>query len=200
MISSIAHTWPPTPGPDQTNTGWRTTFFEGAESLESMADLHEGTWWTGVRLASPNPNDEFHIKIVDSAGIEIFGSWTQRSYEWIPLPWPIPGSMAKHLGLGLQITSATPAPAIVGCKISFHDLPLTPQDGRFLFVEEGGAALLFWNGEAKIWGTPYDGRIPDWGFPHFVVPPLASLLDGGSAAVAAATYDQPVTLTSWRPQ
>lgn len=199
MISSIVHAWPPAPGPDQTNTGWRTTFFEDSESLEPLTDLHEGSWWTGVRLASPDPNDQFRIKIVDGAGIEIFGTWTQRVSEWRPLPWPIPCSMAKHLGLGLQITSlAEVAPPIVGCKISFHDLPLMDDTARFVFMEGGsGGTLLFWNGEAKIWGTPYDGPAPDWGFPHFIVPPLASLLDGGAGAAA---YDQPVTLTSWNMQ
>lgn len=199
MISSIVNTWPPAPSPDQQNTGWRTTFFEGAESLESIADLHAGSWWTGVRLVTSSPNDQFHIKIVDREGIEMFGSWTQRVSEWMPLPSPIPCGMGKHLGLSLKITStSTIPPSIVGCKISFHDLQLVDETARFVFMEGGtGGTLLFWNGTTKIWGTPYDGPAPDWGFPHFIVPTMSTILEGGAAAEA---YDQPVTLTSWNIQ
>ena len=122
MSPSIANSWPPAPGPDQANVGWkqRIVMLEpGAGLRESLAGLHVRNWWSGLRInATVQNNVQFHCRIV--AGPIVLAEWYQIAGTWIPLPMLISAEMATMEDLCLRIM--TPINVQANVYISFHEL------------------------------------------------------------------------------
>jgi len=177
MLSNIATFWPPNPGPQQTETGTKTrqTYFDTA-LVESLADLHEPAWWSGLRISTPHKMG-FHVRLLRRDGSPVFESadeWTQPSGEWRNFPWPIPAAMGRELGIRLEVVPIDPADngMLVVLTTCFHELPLMGPRDRYLFVNAEGAALQIWDGKRHISSSPQRGPPPAWRTIHSVVPPL----------------------------
>ncbi len=119
---SIAHAWPPAPGPDNTGVGWKQRFQRlepGAGLLESLAGLHARNWWSGLRINAEVNNDiQFHCRIV--AGPIVMSEWYQSAGVWTPLPMLVSADMGTTEDLCLKIM--TPVCAQANVLISFHEL------------------------------------------------------------------------------
>ncbi len=119
---SIAHAWPPAPGPDQTNVGWkqRVVRLEPGMGLhEPLAGLHVRNWWSGLRISATVDNDvQFHCRIV--AGPIVMAEWYQSAGVWTPLPMLVSADMATTEDLCLRVM--TPVSVQANVLISFHEL------------------------------------------------------------------------------
>jgi hypothetical protein len=128
---SIAEYWPPQPGPNQTNTGWKQcqTQLQGGDSwFESLTGLHVRNWWSGVRVGvaegdgAGGPTPTFRCRIM--AGPIVVAEWTQEANTWTPFPALISGRMAVIEDLCLKITLMTQERESIHANIliCFHEL------------------------------------------------------------------------------
>lgn len=175
-LSDIPQLFPPVAG--DSRVGWKDCFEPqdvGNNSFhEYLLNLHEPAWWTGVRISSLDPNEEFDVKLGMTDGPL---TWTQRSGAWAPFPWPIPARMADKMGLILEFKSrgtnmSAPQYAV---RTAFAELPGMPVDERYLFFDEPGAVQFYWNGKRNAWGTRTKGAEPQWRSIHMLVPPSSML-------------------------
>jgi hypothetical protein len=205
MFSTIAATWPPAPGPDQTTTGElvRNGIVDGSTTID-LGGLHAGAWWTGLRLAVPSQDGEvaqFEVSLQTAAG-ELLAHWPQTSGVTCHLTWPIPAAMAAHAGLSLRIRVVPPddmenAPPIhVSQRIYFHELPDLDQDGRYVFLN-GHQPAFYWNGQQEQWGGPDSAQPPSFGLAHTVIPKMEHLVGGGDGTVL---FPESWLLTTWEDE
>jgi hypothetical protein len=121
---SIAEYWPPRPGPNQPNTGWKqraVSLMCGEPHVESLSGLHRRNWWSGLRVSvaeGDGPRPTFRCRIV--AGPIVVADWTQEANDWIPFPALISADMATHEDLCLKITPTQAVHANI--SICFHEL------------------------------------------------------------------------------
>ena len=202
MFSTIAATWPPAPGPDQTTTGelFQTGIVDGSTTID-LSGLHTGAWWTGLLLAVPSQDGEvamFQVYLETENGT-IITQWSQPSGETYALSWPIPAEMATHAGLSLRIRVVSPddmenAPPIhVSRRVYFHELPDLDQQGRYVFLEDHHP-VLYWNGRQAQWGMRESDQPPSFGLSHTVVPTMVNLLSG------AVVFPESWLLSAWEDE
>jgi hypothetical protein len=179
MLSSI--TWPPVP---DANVGYKHMMEDvSAEKgyAFSLQRLHKGAWWTGV-LVTPSavPDQQVDVVLRRRGGAVAFDvaedkcKWTQKGGDWTTLPWPIPATMADEMGLYLDISlRGSPGSLYTSMKASFYELRgLAPND-RYLFVEDDGVAVHYWDDRRRVWGNPVTGAPPIWRMLYTVVPTMS---------------------------
>lgn len=180
-LSDIPQFFPPTSG--DSRVGWKDLFQPVVENdgtfRESLVGLHEPAWWTGVRIASLDANQEFRVELLKLHDEFAIGTWTQRAGVWTAFPWAIPAKMASLMGLMLRITPlgtnmTTPQYAV---RTAFAELSTMPVDERYLFFDETGVVQFYWNGRRQAWGSRSQGAEPQWRSIHMLVPP-SSMLEG----------------------
>jgi hypothetical protein len=187
MLSDIAKSWPPNPGPEEATTGYKQTHMSPESifgSTELLDDLHEGAWWTGVKLITPAfvaDRAKFSVKLVDREGRPFFeerSGWDQMANAWTPFPWPIPATFATKRGLRLRVSRVDcDEPLFMSMKTCFHEMSLMPSADPYIFINEEGSPLMFWNGATEQWGTRDHGSAPRWALSYEPIPPF-DLLDG----------------------
>ena len=206
MFSTIAATWPPAPGPDQTTTGelFHTGIVDGSTTID-LGGLHASAWWTGLRLGVSQLEvgevAQFHVSLC-AAGGSVLASWPQTSGDTRHIAWPIPAAMAAHAGLSLRIRVVPPddmenAPPIhVSRRVYFHELPDLDQYGRWVFLD-GHRPVLYWNGQQEQWGNRGSAQPPSFGLTHAVVPKMEHLVgdDGGTVL-----FPESWLLTAWEDE
>jgi hypothetical protein len=186
--------WPPISGDATVGTKTLQPQYNKRIVEENLSDLHEPAWWSGVRVtvATPNrvlENVHVHVRLMkpDRTPAIDLGScdWVQVTNTWTRFPWAIPAAMAKALDLRLEVTliededvTAVNEPLYVTMKTCFHEMPHLPPCDNYLFVNDDGYILQFWNGLQHVDGVPpsrhNDGRgyDPLWYTNHRVVAPL----------------------------
>lgn len=172
--------WPPVAGP---HVGFKTIHKELANDLApeiiNAADLHQGAWWTGIRvLVQGGAPRDFTVELLTVDGQHFAGvesRWIQGVGHWTPLPWPIPTLMAEALGLQFRVTplhnGPEPVPAHMWVKydICFHEINEVSAYDRLLFVTGDNRPALHWNGQLRGGGDA-DAHLPlHRGVPHTVV-------------------------------
>ena len=124
-----------------------TNRIEYKESLEtmkvSMTDLHQGAWWTGLRLDVPTSSQEFLVTeflvtLVDLEGI--ISSLRIMTGEWQPFQWAIPAHVAQQRQMLLDITPVSPVSdpiPFLQIKLCFEDLPrLNPKTALHFLCDD----------------------------------------------------------------
>jgi len=152
----------------------------GPTLTESLADLHEPAWWSGVRVATVVPAG-FQVRLLKGDGSPVFDlaaeacTWVQNTHSWVQFPWAIPAAMGKALDMKLEVTileESFPFMEVITC---FHELPQMPPRDSYLFTNTSGSLLQVWNGVKKKDGTPDRGLSPAWRTIHRIVPPMRLL-------------------------
>lgn len=180
MLTSIVTTWPPAPGPQQTQTGTKTQQGKGLVEM-SLADLHTPAWWTGIRLTTVVPTG-FYVRLLKGDGSSVFDlatedcTWIQNTGSWVQFPWAIPAAMAKALDMKLRIQTVGGSEPHVSVTVCFHELQMPVKD-NYLFMNARRELLQVWNGTKLQDGTPDRGMQPVWHTIHYVVPPMRLLPD-----------------------
>ena len=186
--------WPPVAGDPTVGTKTLHPQYNKRIVEEKLSDLHEPAWWSGVRVAVATPtrtleNVHVHVRLMKSdrtPAIDL-GScdWVQVTNTWTKFPWAIPAAMATTLDLRLEVmivedenVEAVNEPLYITVKTCFHEMPhMLPRD-NYLFVNDEGHILQFWNGRQHVDGVPpcgdHPGRgdHPVWRTIHRVVAPL----------------------------
>lgn len=184
MLSDIVKTWPPRPGPEETNTGIKQRLMTVAPILgfvEALDDLHEPAWWTGVKLvtAATEGIAIFSVRLVDRDGRPFFDSrcvWDQPAGEWGPFPWPISAPLATARGLQLRVSRIDcDQPLFMSARTCFHEMTKMDPTDSYVYVDEVGAPVYVSSGSNGL-----DDYMP--------VPPTATLHQwtGVRVPVAAA--------------
>lgn len=187
MLSAIPTHWPPHEGSTvHPETGYKSmTAQHAATYRETLMDLHDSAWWTGLRItAFTEEPQRFRVKLLNAQGEPAFKMasdrcmWFQESGEWVKFPWPIPAKMAKYMELWVDITpmSVTGNGPYVNTRIAFHEVPGIIPKEHLLFFNEAGAVQHYWNGSQNVWGNRSEGATPRWRTVHVPVPP-SSMLD-----------------------
>lgn len=122
---SIADYWPPAPGPNQTNTGWKQRSLHLTAydpHVESLANLHRRNWWSGVRIDADLPaGATLRCRII--AGPIVLSDWLQTANVWTAFPALLSADMSDREDLCLKVT-------LLGCandvfatmRICWHEL------------------------------------------------------------------------------
>ena len=174
MLKTVTTLWPPPPGSVQTGT--KTKLGYGPKIIESLNDLHEPAWWTGVRVATVVPMG-FYVHLLKGDGTPVIDlateacTWVQTTHSWVQFPWAIPAGMAKALDMKLEITTIDGSAPFMEVITCFHELPQMPTNDRYLFTDAEGQLLQVWNGKILKDGTPDRGTPPVWRTLHHIVPP-----------------------------
>jgi hypothetical protein len=128
MIATLRTVWPPR---EETGTMTNRTEYNGhlTPMKVSMTDLHQGAWWTGLRIdvPGPGPGQEFLVTLVDMEGV--ISSLRIMTGEWQPFQWALPAHVAQQRQMMLHIAPTLPSPIpFLQIKLSFEELPpLSPQ-------------------------------------------------------------------------
>jgi len=187
--------WPPVTGDPTVGTKTLQSQYNTRRAEEQLADLHAPAWWSGVRVVMATPTrtlDRAHVHVrlmkPDRTPAIDLGScdWVQVTNTWTRFPWAIPAAMAKALDLRLEVTlvddeylASVNEPIHILVKTCFHEMPHLPPRDKYLFVNDEGRILHFWNGRQHADGVPphgdHPGRgdYPVWRTVHRVVAPLA---------------------------
>ena len=169
--------WPPI---DDPTIGIKTLHPQDAHCVtETLANLHEPAWWSGVRVSVISARDRdpvVHVRLVKPDGTPAIDrgicEWFQNTDTWILFPWAIPAAMATKLDLRLVVTLVDPVePVYIGVKTCFHEMPYMPPRDKYLFVDDAGCVLHYWNGRLHADGTPSRGHPPTWRTIHRVILP-----------------------------
>jgi len=135
MISALRTIWPP-----REETGTMTNRTECKGPLDtmkvSMTDLHQGAWWTGLRLDIPLTPQEFLVTLVDLEGI--ISSLRITTGEWQPFQWAIPAHVAQQRQMILHITPILPdSIPFLQITLCFEELPpLSPQTALHFLCDD----------------------------------------------------------------
>lgn len=174
---AIRTLWPPPP--DSSQVG-KTTKMGTGPIIQSLADLHEPAWWTGVRVAAMAPK-EFNVRLLKGDGTPVFDhaadtcTWVQNANTWIQFPWAIPAAMGKALDIKLEITVTDGSAPFMDVAVCFHELPLMSTKDRYFFADAEGRLLQVWNGKIQKDGTPDRGPPPIWRTIYRIIPPTRLL-------------------------
>ena len=107
----------------------------------SMTDLHQGAWWTGLRLDIPTAPQEFLVTLVDLEGI--ISSLRITTGEWQPFQWAIPAHVAQQRQMMLHITPILPGSIpFLQITLCFEELPpLSPQTAAHFLCDDYNVAF-----------------------------------------------------------
>jgi hypothetical protein len=183
MLSNITTIWPPNPSPEQPQTGTKSLFATMSNPVtESLADLHQGAWWSGIKITASTAGQvqaqaQFRVRLITASGLPAFDAapdacdWIQTNTQWRTLPWPISAEMAKAMDLRVQVTMLDhPQNTFISLKLSFHELPMMPANGHYMYIDAHGSPIHHWNGMQGVVGSPHRGDTPPWEIPHHIVP------------------------------
>ena len=182
MLSDIVRSWPPRPGPEETNTGFKQRLMADVPILgfvEALDDLHESAWWTGVKLvtAATERVSIFSVRLLDRDGRPFFDSrcvWDQPAGEWGPFPWPISATLATARGLQLRISRIDcDQPLFLSARTCFHEMTKMDPTDSYVYVDEEGTPVYSAPGSNGL-----EGFVP--------VPPSATLDQWTGVRVATA--------------
>jgi hypothetical protein len=184
MLSKIS--WPPSVAP-RTDEGYKHVIEEVSAEKDytfSLQRLHEGAWWKGFLVTSiDTPQALLRVVLRRSGGAVAFDTaedkckWTQKPGVWTPLPWPIPAAMATEMGLYLDVSLHSESDTShLSMKASFHEVGKARD--RFLFTDDDGVPVQYWDSSRYTWGNPLAGGPPVWRSLYTVVPTMIRLLRG----------------------
>jgi hypothetical protein len=189
MIGNLCDAWPPAseeaPDPHQ---GTKTTDgYMDVRLRETLHDLHDGAWWSGVKILAPRNTDaRFKIKFILNDGSRLWPDWDQtvEQGDWTPFPWLIPAIMAREMGLCLkikQVDSDTNGCIFTRRVLSFLECPDMSDGKSLLFVDDDGDLRGYWDTTQGRYGayaerTMRENPTPRWGSEHTVVPPTDRLI------------------------
>lgn len=187
MLGDICDAWPPaSESASAANQGTKTTDgYMDVRMRETLHDLHDGAWWTGVKILAPTrPSASFRVKVIKNDGTKLWPSWNQDAGDWTPLPWPVPAAIARELGLCLnikQVDDDTNGCIFTRRVLSFVECP-DMSDGRsLLFVDDDGDIRGYWDTPQErmvVYADRDDSDVPvpHWGEEHTVVPLMEQLI------------------------
>lgn len=186
-LEQICDAWPPaSESAPAVNQGTKTLdgYMDG-KIRETLHDLHDGAWWTGIKISAPRRGTaSFKVKVVKNDGTKLWPSWTQNEGDWTHFPWPVPAVVARELGLCVQIKqvdSDTNGCIFTRRVLSFVECPGISAEEPLLFVDDDGDIRGYWDG-AQGRFVHYSERddtdvgTPHWGSPHTVVPMMDDLV------------------------
>jgi hypothetical protein len=187
MLGQLCDAWPPaSESAPAANQGTRTTDgFMDIYCIEPLHDLHDGAWWTGLKILAPrNPSARFKVKIIRNDGERIGPDWQQDANDWQTFPWPIPAAMARDMGLCIkikQIDSGANGCILTRRVMSFLECPDMSGGESLLFVDDDGDLYGYWDARQIRYGSRYDrdtqdNPTPRWGEEHTVVPMSSQLI------------------------
>jgi hypothetical protein len=185
--------WPPKPGLDQPETGWKVKTHEGAEPFtESLAGLHKRGWWTGLRVSGTTTGQTYKVELV---GLDPICTWMTciDNNQWFPFPWPIPAGLATAMDLTVRIqplNTDNNSLLLTMTRTSFQDLYHMSDKDHYLFVDLSGSADLVWNGKQRTWGSSSGlGVPPVWQTLHTVVPAMEYILSSAAGIPPFCIHD-----------
>lgn len=187
MLGDLCYAWPPaSEAAPASNQGTKTTEgYMDVRMRETLHELHDGAWWTGIKILAPHrPSARFRVKVIRNDGAKVWPAWNQDADDWNPLPWPIPAAMAREMGLCLnikQVDSDTNGCIFTRRVMSFLECPDMSAGSSLLFVDDDGDIRGYWDGTQERYG-PYADRdesenpTPRWHEEHTVVPQTDQLI------------------------
>ena len=138
ILPKLRTVWPPNLQGGATGYKTKSGEFNGATLVESLDDLHEHAWWTGLKivvggLADIQERREFLVTLVDTEGV--LSTLRVMSGEAQPLQWALPAHVATARSVQLHIAPILPSPIPYVNVISyFHEMPPLNPDAAIHFI------------------------------------------------------------------
>jgi hypothetical protein len=138
ILPKLRTVWPPSLQRAEMGYKKKVSEFTGATLVETLDDLHEHAWWTGLKivvggLEDPQEQREFLVTLVDTEGV--LCSLQVRSGEAQPFQWALPARVATARSVQLHIAPVLPSPIPYVNIISyFHELPALESDVTIHFI------------------------------------------------------------------
>lgn len=165
MFEAIRSTW----NNSTTSLSHKKQIGRGPTLTESLADLHDGACWTGVKVASERQVVTVTLK---SHGSPLM-TWSQPANTLEPLPFPFPSWMAKEMDLTLEVSVS--GNSLISVIVVIHEINV-PKNDRYLFVSEG-VPLYHWNGASSKREFLAVKKL------HIRVPSVSAILNGEDISV-----------------
>lgn len=175
-----------------------------ARMRESLYDIPERSWWTGIRITSNSSSsslqsvDEFRVKIVTNDGTKVFPAWTQKSGDWTLFPFVVPARMAQELGICVQFKKILPTPTPTDASgneqqpqmndeiytqrvLTYLDCSEMDPDQSLLFLDDDDKIYGYWDGIQRAYGrretqNKPENPTPRWGTVHLRIPTTETLV------------------------
>lgn len=134
LLLKLRTVWPP--NLQRAETGYKTkqADYTGTAIVESLDDLHEHSWWTGLKIVvGGDAQREFLVTLVDKEGV--LSTLRVMSGEVQPFQWALPAHVATAREIKLHITPVLPGPIPYVNVISyFYDMPPLDPDMTIHFI------------------------------------------------------------------
>jgi len=150
-IQSILRTvWPPSLESPETGYKTKQTAYNGATIRETLIDLHDHAWWTGLKIVVGGINEidspEFLVSLFDRDGV--LSTLRVRAGEVQPFQWALPASVAQGRGVGLHIVPVLPDPIpYVNVITYFHEMPPLHPLPSMIFICDDYSVAFHHRGE-----------------------------------------------------
>jgi len=138
ILPKLRTVWPPDLQREATGYKRKSGEFTGETLVESLDDLHEHAWWTGLKivvggLPDPQEQREFLVTLVDTEGV--LCTLRVLSGEAQPFQWALPAHVAKERSIQLHIAPVLPNPIpYVNVITYFHEMPAMDPDVAIHFI------------------------------------------------------------------
>jgi hypothetical protein len=123
ILPKLRTVWPP--DLQGTETGYKTNSceFNGSTIVQTLDDLHEHAWWTGLKIVvGGDQQSEFLVTLVDTDGV--LSTLRVMSGEVQPFQWALPAHVATARSIRLHIVPVLPNLIPYVNVISyFHEMP-----------------------------------------------------------------------------
>ena len=140
ILPKLRTVWPP--DLQRAETGYKTKSceFDGPTIVQTLDDLHEHAWWTGLKivvggLPDPEERREFLVTLADTEGV--LCTLRILSGEAQPFQWALPAHVATMRSIQLHIAPVMPNPIpYVNVIAYFHEMPALEADIPLHFIQD----------------------------------------------------------------
>jgi hypothetical protein len=152
-VQSILRTvWPPSLENPESGYKTKRTEYTGATITESLNDLHEHAWWTGLKIVvgGVDTNPEFLVTLFDSEGV--LSTLRVRAGEAQPFQWALPANVTHDREIGLHIAPILSDPIpYVNVITYFHEMPpLHPLPSMIFICDDYSIAFQHGGAEGTL--------------------------------------------------
>ena len=146
ILPKLRTVWPPNLQREETGYKTKSGEFNGATLVESLDDLHEHAWWTGLKIVVgglPDQQAEFLVTLVDTDGV--LSTLRVMSGEAQPFQWALPAHVAAARSIRLHIAPILPNLIPYVNVISyFHEMPpLDPATAIHFILDDYSVAFSY---------------------------------------------------------
>ena len=124
LLAKLRTVWPPSLNDVGTGYKIKQADYTGATIVETLDDLHEHGWWTGLKIVVGGVEDqrEFLVTLVDKDGV--LSTLRVMSGEIQPFQWALPAHVATARSIQIHVVPVLSDPIPYVNMISyFYDMP-----------------------------------------------------------------------------